>query len=77
MKNPLKENNHSNAWIIPIAITALTAGFIIWFAATRENTEEHNENDNHPGRFKNKMKRKSKTDLHELHHLVPGSHEEH
>jgi hypothetical protein len=77
MKNPLKKTDSSGLWVASIFITALAAGALTCLYVKKGRAEEADAHLNYPYvRDKGGKKKKAKTDLHDLHTIIPAAHED-
>lgn len=79
MKSPFKPKSSSGFYIALFTSGAIAAGIFVltWLSLKAKSGEPQLEDIDYLDRKKNKGKKKSRTDVHQLHHLVPGSHDEH
>ncbi len=76
MKNPFAKPDTSGLWIAAIAVSALAAGAITWLYFKKTEAEKAFEPVKHPFEKKKHGKKKARTDIHELHTIIPAAHDE-
>lgn len=76
MNNPFKHKSNSGLWAAGFAFGALAAGALTWLYFKNKETDEVTEHLDAPYHKQPDKKKKHKTDVSELHTIVPARHEE-
>jgi len=75
MKNPLIKSRSNGLIVALFAATALAAGTLTWLYYKKGNAELKAVQPGSPHLRNKKDKKKSRTDIRELHTIIPSAHE--